>query len=65
MCVNTKKGSVGTHQNLVIISIYTIMLRCFARDSLSFVHLCDVWSCTQEIWVKIHIFKSGYYYVVS
>jgi len=32
-----------------------------ASDSLSFVHLCDVWSYTQEIWVQIHIFKSGYF----
>jgi len=38
-------------QKLVIFSNYTIMLRCYGRDSLSFIHLCDVWSCTLEIWV--------------
>jgi len=42
-------------KKLAIISNYIVMLRCYTRDSLSFVHLCDVWSYTQEIWTKIHI----------
>jgi len=33
----------------------------YARSSLLFIHLCDVRNCTQEICVKRHIFKSGYY----
>jgi len=32
-----------------IINNYTIMLRCYARDGLSFVHLCNISSYTQEI----------------
>jgi len=55
------KRSGNTAEKLDIFSNYTITLGCYARDSLSFIHLCDVWSCTQEIWVKTHIFKLGYY----
>ena len=44
-----------------IINNYTIMLRCYARDGLSFVHLCNISSYTQEIWVNMHIFMSGFY----
>jgi len=52
------KTSVGTPKNkygdspikLAIISDYTIMLRCYAKERFSFVHLC--WSYTQEIWEK-------------
>jgi len=32
-------------QNLAAISSCTIMLWCSARDSSSFVHSCDAWSC--------------------
>jgi len=46
---------------LKITSNYAIMLKSCARDSSSFVHLCDVWIYTQETWIKIHIFKSGCY----
>jgi len=35
------------------------MLGCYARDSLPTIHLSDVWSCTQEFWVKTYTFKSG------
>jgi len=48
-------------QKLTIISSCTSMLRCYARDGWSFAHLCNIWGCTQEILVKIHIFKLGYY----
>jgi len=30
-------------------SNYAIMLRCKARDNLSFAYLSDVWSITHEI----------------
>jgi len=57
---SAKKGSVGTRKkkggNANIFSVFT-MMRCYARDR----HLCDVWSCTSKIWVKRHIFESGYY----
>jgi len=30
------------------------VLGSYARETLSFIHLSDVWRCTQEIWVKIN-----------
>ena len=48
-------------QKLNIFGNYTILLGCYAGDSLSFIYLYDVRICTQEIWVKTHIFKPGYY----
>jgi len=56
-----KKEVWERSQKLDIFSNYAIMPGCYARDRLSFIHLCDVWSCTQEIWGKTQIFKSGYY----
>jgi len=47
-------------QKLNIFSNYTVMLGCYARDSMSFMHSCDVWNCTQKLRVKTHTFKSGY-----
>jgi len=38
-------------QKVTIISNYAIMLRCYARYSLSFVLSCNVSSCRKEIWV--------------
>jgi len=45
-----KKKGEGWERNqkLIIFSNITIM-RCCARDSLSFVHFCDVWSNKQKI----------------
>ena len=34
-------------------------LGCWPRDILSFIHLCDAWNYTQEIWAKIVILKSA------
>jgi len=31
------------------------MLGCYAQDSVSFIHLCDFWSCIQETRVKTHL----------
>jgi len=43
---NAKKEVWERTQTLAIVSNYTIMLRCCTRDSLSFVHLCHIWSYT-------------------
>jgi len=42
-------------EKLKTISNNRVVLKCYARDSLSFVHLCDIWSYTQEIRVKIRV----------
>jgi len=42
--VGTRKKKFGNAPKIAIFNNYTIMQRCYARDSLSFVHLCDV--CT-------------------
>jgi len=57
--VRALERSVGTNPKSQKFSIITQL--CYVRDILSFIHLCDAWSCTQEIWVKAHMFKSGFY----
>jgi len=49
--VGTRKNDVGMQpRNRHFQSCnYTLMLVWYAPDILSFIDLCDVWSCTQEI----------------